>query len=171
MADRASCLTMSWQLARSGRRPTSSCMTARGWPRSGGRWVAIYFTGMTLVEAESGEEPPVEWVTPALTIKRRARGGEAAVVREPRRHARTTAGLGQTHQQPSRLGPDRHRWRGRAPDRPKGLEAAMGATRLSRATAIGIEAGGCVAVLWPGQPAAARLERGGGTSVAPRSSS
>src|SRR3954465_5011115 len=74
MADRASCLTMSWQLARSGRRPTSSCMTARGWPRSGGGWLAIYFTGMTLAEAESGEEPPVEWVTPALTTKRRAPG-------------------------------------------------------------------------------------------------
>lgn len=48
---------------------------------------------------------------------------------------------------------------------PKVLAAAMEAMRFRKATAIGIEAGGCVAVLRPGQRAAAKLASDGGTMV------
>ena len=41
---------------------------------------------------------------------------------------------------------------------PRVLQAAMQAMRFRRATAIGIEAGGCIAVLRPGHPTVARID-------------
>jgi hypothetical protein len=48
---------------------------------------------------------------------------------------------------------------------PRVIEATMHAMRFRKASAIGIEAGGCVAVLQPGRPAIARIGNGAGTVV------
>jgi hypothetical protein len=48
---------------------------------------------------------------------------------------------------------------------PRVIEAALNAMRFRKSDSIGIEAGGCVAVLRPGHPPAARLGGTGGTTI------